>query len=51
MGRRVRILHEGEPAWGRLEGGEIVLEGGEGSLRRRPSIWRRWSRPRSSRST
>jgi 5-oxopent-3-ene-1,2,5-tricarboxylate decarboxylase/2-hydroxyhepta-2,4-diene-1,7-dioate isomerase len=28
MGRRVRILHDGEPAWGRLEGGEVVLEGG-----------------------
>jgi len=28
MGRRVRILHEGEPAWGRLEGEEVVLEGG-----------------------
>ena len=28
MGRRVRILHEGEPAWGRLEGGEVVLDGG-----------------------
>src|SRR5688572_27598709 len=28
MGRRVRILHEGGPAWGRLEGEEVVLEGG-----------------------
>ena len=28
MGRRVRVLHEGEPAWGRLEGEEVVLEGG-----------------------
>src|ERR671929_770976 len=28
MERRVRILHEGEPAWGRLEGEEVVLEGG-----------------------
>ena len=26
MGRRVRILHEGGPAWGRLEGEEVVLE-------------------------
>src|SRR5918994_1155282 len=32
MGRRVRILHEGEPAWGRLEGEEVVLdEGGRDS--------------------
>src|SRR5215217_28780 len=28
MGRRVRILHDGEPAWGRLEGEEVVLDGG-----------------------
>jgi 5-oxopent-3-ene-1,2,5-tricarboxylate decarboxylase / 2-hydroxyhepta-2,4-diene-1,7-dioate isomerase len=28
MGLRVRILHEGGPAWGRLEGEEVVLEGG-----------------------
>ena len=28
MGRRVRILHEGEPAWGRLDGEEVVLEEG-----------------------
>jgi 5-oxopent-3-ene-1,2,5-tricarboxylate decarboxylase / 2-hydroxyhepta-2,4-diene-1,7-dioate isomerase len=28
MGRRVRIVHEGEPAWGRLEGEEVVLDGG-----------------------
>src|SRR3712207_7160741 len=28
MGRRVRILHEGGSAWGRPEGGEVVLEGG-----------------------
>jgi 5-oxopent-3-ene-1,2,5-tricarboxylate decarboxylase / 2-hydroxyhepta-2,4-diene-1,7-dioate isomerase len=28
MGRRVRILREGGPAWGRLEGGEVILEGG-----------------------
>ncbi|MBA2534117.1 MAG: DUF2437 domain-containing protein, partial [Rubrobacter sp.] len=28
MGRRVRILHDGEPSWGRLEGEEVVLEGG-----------------------
>ncbi|CAN5810605.1 hypothetical protein BH18ACT11_BH18ACT11_07660 [soil metagenome] len=46
MGRRARILHEGEPVWGRLEGEEVVLDGGDGSGRL--SIWRRWSRPRSS---
>src|SRR5215213_3507366 len=28
MGRRVRILRDGEPAWGRLEGEEVVLDGG-----------------------
>ena len=28
MGRRVRILHEGGPAWGGLEGEEVVLEDG-----------------------
>src|ERR687894_3300677 len=28
MGRRARILHGGEPAWGRVEGEEVVLEGG-----------------------
>jgi 5-oxopent-3-ene-1,2,5-tricarboxylate decarboxylase/2-hydroxyhepta-2,4-diene-1,7-dioate isomerase len=26
MGRRVRILHEGEPVWGGVEGEEVVLE-------------------------
>ena len=27
--RRVRVEHAGEPVWGRVEGTEIVLEGGE----------------------
>src|ERR671921_2734465 len=30
MGRRVRILHGGEPAWGKVEGEEVVLEEGGG---------------------
>jgi len=28
-GRRLRVLHDGEPAWGRREGEEILLDSGE----------------------